>query len=96
MLDSRRIKSGALRRYVKRGDASKINPAWVEKVRRILAALHASVSPSELDMPGFGFHELTGPRKGTYAVWVTRNWRVSFKWNDSGPYDIDLEDYHGK
>lgn len=96
MLDSRRIKNSALRRFVKNGDARKINPAWVEKVRRILAALNASVSPHELSMPGFGFHELTGPRKGTFAVWVTRNWRVTFKWDDAGPYDVDLEDYHGR
>jgi toxin HigB-1 len=95
MLDSRRIKSSALRRYAKRGDASRINPKWLEKVRQILGALHAAVSPQDLDMPGFGFHELGRPRKGTYAVSVTRNWRITFKWDDAGPLEVDLEDYHG-
>jgi proteic killer suppression protein len=96
MLDSRRIKDAALRRYVKRGDASKINPKWLGKVSRILAALHAAVSPHDLDMPGFDFHELGTPRQGTFAVLVTRNWRVTYRWDDAGPYDVNMEDYHGR
>jgi proteic killer suppression protein len=96
MLDSRRIKSSALRRYAKRGDASRINPKWLEKVRQILGALHAAVSPQDLDMPGFGFHELSTPREGTFAVSVTRNWRITFRWDDAGPFEVDLEDYHGR
>lgn len=95
MLDSRRIKHAALRRYVKRGDAKKINPKWLPKVGRILAALHAAVSPQDLEMPGFGWHELGNDRKGTFAVWVTRNWRITYRWDDAGPYEVDLEDYHG-
>ncbi len=96
MLDSRRIKHAALRRYAKRGDASKINPKWVPKVSRILAALHAAASPQDLNMPGFDFHELSGPRMGTFAVLVTRNWRITYRWDDAGPYDVNLEDYHGR
>ena len=96
MLDSRRIKHAGLQRYVKRGDASKINSKWVGKISRILAALHAAVTAQDLDLPGFGFHELTGQRRGTCAVWVTKNWRVTFKWDDAGAYDVDLEDYHGR
>ena len=96
MLDSRRIKHAALRRYVRRGDAKKINPKWVPKVSRILAALHVAVSPKDLDMPGFGWHELGSDRKGTFFVWVTRNWRITYRWDDAGPYDVDMEDYHGE
>lgn len=96
MLDSRRIKHAALKRYAKRGDASKINAKWIAKVGRILGALHAAVSPQDLDMPGFGWHELDTPRKGTFAVWITRNWRITYKWDDAGPYDVDMEDYHGR
>jgi len=96
MLDARRIKNQALKRYVRRGDASKVNPDWVPKIARVLGALHAAVSPQELDMPGFGFHSLGGSRQGTFAVWITRNWRITFKWDDAGPYEVDLEDYHDR
>jgi toxin HigB-1 len=95
MLDVRRIKSGALRRFA-RGDPSRVDPRWHTKVRRILGALNVAVHPGELNVPGFGFHPLTGDRKGTYSVWVTGNWRVTFKWDEEGPLDVNLEDYHGK
>jgi proteic killer suppression protein len=39
---------------------------------------------------------LTGDRRGTYSVWVSANWRVTFRWDEEGPLDVNLEDYHGK
>ena len=95
MLDVRRIRSTALKRFA-RGDPSKVDPQWHRKVKRILAALNVATHPTELDVPGFGFHPLTGDRKGTYSVWVTGNWRVTLQWDDDGPFAVDLEDYHGK
>jgi toxin HigB-1 len=95
MLDVTRIRSKALKRFA-RGDASKINPGWLPRIRRILAALNVATDPVALDIPGFDFHELRGDRKGTYAVKVTGNWRVTYQWDDQGPFAVDLEDYHGK
>ena len=95
MLDVRRIKSTALKRFA-RGDQSKVNPQWHDKATRILVALNVAASPSELDIPGFRFHTLTGDRRGTYSVWVTGNWRVTFRWDADGPFAVNLEDYHGK
>ena len=95
MLDVRRIKSSALRQFA-RGNQRRINPQWRPRMRRILFALNAAAHPSDLNVPGYDFHELKGDRKGTYAVKVTGNWRVTFKWDDNGPFAVDLEDYHGK
>lgn len=45
--------------------------------------------------PNYGFHPLTGDRKGTYAMTVTRNWRLTFTKVDGQTIaDLDLEDYH--
>jgi toxin HigB-1 len=45
--------------------------------------------------PNFGFHPLTGDRKGCYAMTVTRNWRLIFtRIDDHTIADLDLEDYH--
>jgi toxin HigB-1 len=96
MLEADRIKHHALKRLVKSGDASKINAQWRRKVERILALLHIAVAPSELDLPGFGYHELKHDRKGTHAVTIQGNWRITFKWDEQGPYDVDMEDYHGR
>jgi toxin HigB-1 len=96
MLDAKRIRHRALRRLVKSGDGSKINPKWLRRVQNILSMLHIAVHPTELDLPGFALHELKHNRKGTYAVTVEGNWRITFKWDEEGPYDVDLEDYHGR
>ena len=44
----------------------------------------------------WGAHILTGNRKGTWSLSVTKNWRLTF-WVDqaSGELcDLNLEDYH--
>jgi toxin HigB-1 len=95
MLDVRRIRSKALKRFAQ-GDASKVSAQWQRRVQRILYALNVATEPGDLNTPGYDFHELKGDRKGTYAVKVTGNWRVTFQWDDDGPFAVDLEDYHGQ
>ena len=48
-----------------------------------------------MDAPGFGFHKLTGDQAGRFAVWVSRNWRITFSWEGENAEQVDLEDYHG-
>jgi proteic killer suppression protein len=95
MLDVRRFKSKALKLFAK-GDASKVNADWRSRIRQILSALNVAVRPADLNVPGFDFHELKGDRKGTFAVKVTGNWRVTFQWDDDGPLAVDLENCHDK
>lgn len=96
MLHRRRIKHKGLRLLCEDDDARRLNPDWVDKLKRIIAALNMISSPQEINLPGYNFHELQGNRKGTYSLLVTRNWRVTFKWDSEGPYNVDLEDYHGR
>ena len=53
--------------------------------------------PQELhDIPAWKAHRLTGDRKGTWSLTVTRNWRITF-WIDRTEgevIDLDYEDYH--
>lgn len=95
MLRSSRIKCKKLKRFVVKGDESKIRPEWRRRVERILNALDVAVHPAELDVPGYRWHELSGDRKGTFSVLVSHNWRITFRWDLQGPFDVDLEDYHG-
>lgn len=45
--------------------------------------------------PNFGFHPLTGDRAGTFAMTITRNWRLTFtRVGDQTIADLDIEDYH--
>lgn len=46
--------------------------------------------------PNHGLHPLVGNRKGTRAMTVTKNWRLTFRVDhDGGLTDMNLEDYHG-
>jgi len=36
----------------------------------------------------------TQQSKGTYAVTVTGNWRITFRFDGIDAIDVDLEDYH--
>jgi proteic killer suppression protein len=57
----------------------------------------AAASLEELATPlNYGLHPLTGDGSETWAMTVTRNWRMTFKINEQDALeDIDLEDYHG-
>lgn len=67
------------------------------RLRKMLLFIDAAESLDELAIPpNFGLHELTGDHKGTWAMTVTRNWRLTFRLEDGGALvDMDLEDYHG-
>ncbi|MBW4595929.1 MAG: type II toxin-antitoxin system RelE/ParE family toxin [Brasilonema angustatum HA4187-MV1] len=35
-----------------------------------------------------------GDRKGEWSVTVSKNWRVTFTFQDGNAYDVNYEDYH--
>jgi proteic killer suppression protein len=47
-------------------------------------------------LPHWKPHQLTGDRKGTWSLTVTRNWRLTFLIDDAEREIVDLnfEDYH--
>lgn len=67
------------------------------RLQRMLVFIDAASDFDELGTPpNFGLHRLKGDRADTWAMTVTRNWRLTFRLNDIGALiDMDLEDYHG-
>jgi proteic killer suppression protein len=45
-------------------------------------------------LPGLDLHQLQGQRKGTWAVKVSGNWRLTFTFIEKDADDVDYEDYH--
>ena len=74
--------------------ARRVAPEHVPKLRRILAVLDRSRSPQDIDLPGFRLHSLAGQLSGHYAVSVSGNWRVTFRFEDGHAADVDYTDYH--
>lgn len=75
------------------GRTAKVGKSLQKPALLILDRLNAIADPE--DCRGVrGFHELKGDRKGTYAMSVNKNWRLTFKWRNGGAVEVDLEDYH--
>ncbi len=47
-----------------------------------------------MGLPGFRLHPLKGRMKGRYAVSVSGNWRVIFRFEEKHAVDVDYLDYH--
>ena len=74
--------------------ARRVAQEHLAKLRDILAALDMSRGPKGMDLPGFRLHALKGRLKGHYAVSVSGNWRVTFRFEDGRAVDVDYGDYH--
>ena len=69
-------------------------PAHVEKLRDILAVLDRSRGPDDMNIPGFRLHSLKGTLAGFWAVSVSGNWRVTFRFDNGNAVNVDYVDYH--
>ena len=90
----RQIRHRGLRRFYQEGSARGLNADHVPKLRLILAALDAAEAPGEMDIAGWRLHPLKGARKGEWSVWVSGNWRVTFRFDENNATDVNYEDYH--
>ena len=67
----------------------------VKRLRALLTRLSASHHAADMDIPGLRLHPLKGKLAGFYAVDVSGNWRLLFRFDTHGDVvDVDLMDYH--
>jgi proteic killer suppression protein len=91
----RRFAHKGLRRLYEQDDAKALPPEAVDKLRKMLAFLQDVADAMELrDVPTWKAHQLSGDRKGTWSLHVTRNWRLTFRVEAGEISDLDFEDYH--
>ena len=92
MIESFRHKG--LRALYESANRQKVPAAHAEKIRRILARLNEASKVQDMGLPGFKLHPLKGERTGTWSVWVSGNWRITFRFENGNAFDVDLIDYH--
>ena len=91
----RSIAHKGLRHLYEDNSSKGLSADTVDKLRKMLAFLDAMQDPDELRaLPTWKAHILTGDRKGTWSLHVTRNRRLTFRIDDDEIIDINLEDYH--
>ena len=77
-----------------RGNKKKVQAKHVQKLLDILDLLDAAHGPKDMNFPGADLHPLKGALKGFWAVRVSGNWRVVFRFEGTDVYDINYLDYH--
>lgn len=79
-----------------RGRSRRIGAEFHKRMSLILDAIGGATCVDDL-RGARGFHALSGDRSGTFAVSVSGNWRLTFRFEhgDTGDVlDVDFEDYH--
>ncbi len=74
-----------------------VPPDSADKLRKMMAFLDDMQDPEELrSLPAWKAHTLTGDRKGTWSLGVTRNRRLTSRIDavEREICDVNLEDYH--
>ena len=91
----RTFKHKGLENFFKTGQAKGVKTDQVKKLRQILAVLNTATCIEDIEsVKPFRCHALSGRRKKEHAVWVNKNWRVTFVVEDSHIYLVNYEDYH--
>jgi toxin HigB-1 len=90
----RSFRHKGLERLFVEGSTKGVSDQHVPRLKRILLALHRSRGPEGMSLPGFRLHPLKGERRGQWAVSVSGNWRVVFRFVGEDAVDVDLVDYH--
>ena len=92
------FKHKGLRSFYNSGSVQGIHPEHAKKLRSILARLDASQTAKDMDLPGLDLHPLGKKRKldlrGHWAVSVSGNWRVTFRFEGVNAVDVNYIDYH--
>jgi len=70
-------------------------PGVARVVSRKLDMLDYADQLSDLaSPPGNRLEALKGDMAGCHSIRINEQWRVVFRWDDSGPIDVDIVDYH--
>jgi proteic killer suppression protein len=88
------FKHKGLEHYFEKNNAKLLDARDLSKIKRILDRLDVVQTVKDMNIPGWDFHELLGKRKGVWSVSVRKNWKITFRFDNSDAYDVNLEDYH--
>jgi len=83
-----------LKQLFEKGENSGVNFQHVKRLKLILALLETGETVEDMNLPGLNLNELKGNRKGTWALKISGNWRVTFRLKNGDAFDVNYEDYH--
>ena len=88
------FKHKGLKAFFEQGDSKGIQPSHAQRIADRLAFLHSATCIEDMDLPGYRLHPLKGQLNGHWAINVSGNWRIVFRFKDGDAYVVNYEDYH--
>ena len=83
-----------LEAFVRTSSKAGIQPAHAARLKRQLAQLDASTGPQDMNVHGWKLHPLKGELAGHWSVWVSGNWRMTFRFEGTDAVLVNYLDYH--
>ena len=88
------FRHSALKKFFEAGKAKGIPADMAKRLRIRLDFLNRATLLEDVNLPGWKLHSLKGQRKGEYAITVTGNYRLTFRFENGEAHEVNLEDYH--
>lgn len=76
------------------GSTKGIQAKHADRLARILDRLDAAATVQDMNAPGLALHALKGGLADHWAVKVSGNWRVTFRFDQGEAHVVNYQDYH--
>jgi proteic killer suppression protein len=83
-----------LKAFFDKGSLAGIQAAHAPRLAAMLRRLNEASDAQTMNLPGWGLHQLKGALKGHSSVWVSGNWRLTFRFDGTDTELVDYLDYH--
>lgn len=80
--------------FFRRGTKAGIQAVHAARLARQLAQLNQAQAARDMNLPGWRLHPLSGGLDGHWAVTVSDNWRLTFRFDNGDAILVDYQDYH--
>jgi toxin HigB-1 len=88
------FKHKGLQEFFENGSKAGIQPKHAARLEEQLFALNRATKPKDMNFHGWVLHPLQGALKGRWAVRVSGNWRLTFRFMGTNVEIVDYQDYH--
>jgi toxin HigB-1 len=83
-----------LEKFFTSGSTAGIQFQHKRRLQEQLRALHTATVIDDMNISGWLLHPMKGTAKSLWAIKVSGNWRIVFRFTDGHTYIVNYEDYH--
>lgn len=65
-----------------------------QATRRLIVLDNSETLQDLMALRSNRFESLSGNRAGQYSIRINRQWRICFSWEEDGPHNVEIVDYH--